>query len=255
MFVRRVADHLKAQNWTAIALELLIVVVGVFIGTQVSNWNQERIEKRETEKLLVELKPALRSFTDFYEAAKVYYATARNYSDRALAGWRRDPRVTDEEFVIGAYQASQIYTWGLNGESWASIFGSDQLRDIQDADIRSGLTNLMTISYDQIDAVVIDTQYREDVRRVIPEDIQDAIRERCGDKPGGRPLTVILPPSCDLNFPDGQFAMAAAALRAKPELVGELRWHRAAVAAFLGDYGTVDQQTRQLQRAIEKAAA
>ena len=52
MFLRRIIENLKTQNWTAIAIEFAIVIVGVFIGTQVSNWNQERIEKSETAQLL-----------------------------------------------------------------------------------------------------------------------------------------------------------------------------------------------------------
>ena len=44
MILRRIAEHLKAQNWTAVGLDLAIVIVGVFIGTQVSNWNLSRIE-------------------------------------------------------------------------------------------------------------------------------------------------------------------------------------------------------------------
>ena len=40
MLLRRVIEHVKSQNWTAIALDFVIVVVGVFIGIQVSNWNE-----------------------------------------------------------------------------------------------------------------------------------------------------------------------------------------------------------------------
>jgi hypothetical protein len=57
MILRRLTENLRAQNWTAIAIEFLIVVIGVFFGTQVANWNQGRIEKRETERMLVHLVP------------------------------------------------------------------------------------------------------------------------------------------------------------------------------------------------------
>jgi hypothetical protein len=36
MILRRVIEHVKAQNWTAMALDFLIVVTGVFIGIQVA---------------------------------------------------------------------------------------------------------------------------------------------------------------------------------------------------------------------------
>ena len=55
MFLRRLTANLRAQNWTAIAIEFLIVVLGVFIGTQVSNWNQERLATVETRRMLAQL--------------------------------------------------------------------------------------------------------------------------------------------------------------------------------------------------------
>ena len=42
MLLRRVMKHVKDQNWTTVALDFMIVVVGVFIGIQVSNWNDVR---------------------------------------------------------------------------------------------------------------------------------------------------------------------------------------------------------------------
>lgn len=59
MLLRRVIDHVRDQNWFAVALEFVIVVVGVFIGIQVSNWNDARaFRERETE-LLIELRREL----------------------------------------------------------------------------------------------------------------------------------------------------------------------------------------------------
>jgi hypothetical protein len=42
MILRRLTQHIKAQNWFAVGLDFLIVVVGVFMGLQVSNWNESR---------------------------------------------------------------------------------------------------------------------------------------------------------------------------------------------------------------------
>jgi len=254
MFLRRMIDHLKTQNWTAVGLDLAIVIVGVFIGMQVSNWNQARIERRETARLLLELRPALQNFSEFFDTAKPYYATTRAYSDAAFAGWRGDPSISDERFVIAAYQASQIYTFNVSGENWTAVFGGERLRDIDEVDVRRGLTALMTLNYGNIDQPALSTRYREQVRQVIPEDIQDAIRAQCGDKFIGRELRQLyLPPACDLVLPQSRFAAAAAELRAHPELVGELRWHRAAVATFLANVAFMDRQTRKLQQAIDQS--
>ena len=73
---------------------------------------------------------------DFFETARDYYATSRAYSETAFAGWRGDPKVGDEQFVIAAYQASQVYTFGATGANWASVFGGDRMRDIDSAAVR-----------------------------------------------------------------------------------------------------------------------
>jgi len=39
----RIKEHLANQNWTAVVLELLIVVVGVAIGFQITEWNRGRL--------------------------------------------------------------------------------------------------------------------------------------------------------------------------------------------------------------------
>ena len=53
MILRRVVEHVKAQNWTAIGIDLVIVVVGVFIGIQVANWN-EALAARAQQEVYIE---------------------------------------------------------------------------------------------------------------------------------------------------------------------------------------------------------
>lgn len=251
MIFKRAVAKLRAQDWTAITIELAIVIIGVFIGIQAANWNQARIERRATARLLNELKPALNNFVAYFDTAKPYYATTRKYSDVALAGWRNDLAVNDEQFVIAAYQASQIYSFGLNGDSWTTIFGSNRLPDIDDPDIRHSLAALMTLNYQSIEAQLT-TDYREQVRQVIPEDVQDAIRAECGDQRiSNHPLNVRLPERCHVELPNGRFASAASALRSHPKLIGELRWHRSTVASFVGDMAVVEVLTRDLLTRIE----
>lgn len=42
MILRRVIDHFRRQEWTAIFIDFIIVVFGVFAGLQVNNWNETR---------------------------------------------------------------------------------------------------------------------------------------------------------------------------------------------------------------------
>jgi|SRR6185369_17004792 hypothetical protein len=255
MILRRLTENLRAQNWTAITIEFVIVVIGVFVGTQVSNWNQERLEKVATSKMLDQLRPEIQNQFEFFNSARIYYRTTRPYAEQALAGWAGDPQISDNQFVIAAYQASQIYGIGINAQNWALTFGGNQMRDIDDQRLRKDLAVVLTADYEPVGFNAMATPYRQHVRQIIPDAIQDQIRSRCNDRNvsrEGAQYLVVLPPTCPLKLATTEAARAAAALRAHPELVNELNWHLAAVANYLTNVDGLESAFRDLEDSLEK---
>jgi len=55
MLLRRVTKHVKDQNWFAVGIDFCIVVIGVFIGLQVANWNEDRAERARGENIKTRL--------------------------------------------------------------------------------------------------------------------------------------------------------------------------------------------------------
>jgi uncharacterized membrane protein len=43
MILHRLTKSILEQNWLTVAVEIIIVVLGVFLGLQVNNWNEWRI--------------------------------------------------------------------------------------------------------------------------------------------------------------------------------------------------------------------
>ena len=252
MIFKRAIAKLQAQDWTAITIELVIVVVGVFLGIWVANRNQERERRQKTREMLVQLNPELRGLQDLSASARNYYAVTGRYADTAFAGWDRDARVTDEQFVIAAYQASQIYGFNNNGASWALIFGANELRNIEDLRVREPLTRLMTFDYSTLNFPAVASRYRDEVRQVIPDDIQQEIRATCGDKffPDRRRFSLTVP--CPVHLPAAEAASAAADLRARPELPRLLRLHRATIATYNTNLDLFDGQVGLLVDRISK---
>jgi hypothetical protein len=203
MILQRILNALRARDWAAIGIELSIVVVGVFIGTLVANWNEKRLEKVKTERLLTQIQPELHEFMEFFDSAREYYSVTRSYADVALGGWAGQS-VPDDQFVIAVYQASQVYGLPNNGENWALIFGAQQLNNIDDLGIRRGLSRVMTANYDDLHFRSVATPYREHVRQVIPIELQEAIRRACGDRTNpGKLAFLSLPRTCDLRLSVG----------------------------------------------------
>ena len=46
MILQRLSRAIREQNWFAVFLDFLIVVVGVVIGFQVTAWNEARVEQQ-----------------------------------------------------------------------------------------------------------------------------------------------------------------------------------------------------------------
>ena len=147
MIFKRTVAKLRAQDWLAIVIEIGIVIIGVFVGNQVSTWNDDRVERRENVQILRNLMPEAAAMIDNFGSIERYYSITRRYADTAFSGWRGNPAVSDRQFVIAAYQASQSTLTGINGDTWSQIFGSDRLRSLEDRELREQLSVLMTTDY------------------------------------------------------------------------------------------------------------
>jgi len=250
MIFKRAVAKLRAQDWTAVTIELAIVVLGVFLGMWVANRNQDRQAADQVRQTLIQLTPELQQLEEFSASARRYYARTGKYAGVAFAGWSGDPAVDDDAFIIAAYQASQIYGFNNNGASWALVFGAGELRNIADPAIRQSLTRLMTFDYSTINIGAVQTRYRDKVREIIPDGMQQQIRDACGDKldPGQR--TVSLSATCPLKFDPKLAAEVAAALHRHRELAGLLRQHRSVVSAYLTNLDLFDAQERILAQRI-----
>ena len=85
MLLRRVIAHVRRQEWTAIGIDLVIVVVGVFIGIQVSNWNEDRATARASRGLSPSASRSdLREEAWGYEMQVGYYGDVAAHGRRAL---------------------------------------------------------------------------------------------------------------------------------------------------------------------------
>ena len=63
----RIMERARQLQWPAVATELVIVILGVFIGTQVSNWNVEREARQRGAMFGERLKADLREEAWYYQ--------------------------------------------------------------------------------------------------------------------------------------------------------------------------------------------
>ena len=136
--------------------------------------------------------------------------------------------------------------------SWALVFGANELHNIDDQKIGEPLTRLMTFEYSFLNYTAVATRYRDEVREVIPDDIQQQIRATCGDKFKADRRKFELTDPCPLHLPPDEAASVAASLRKYKELPRLLRLHRSTVAAYNGNLDLFDGQVRLLVDRISR---
>lgn len=61
MLLRRITKHVKDQNWFAVALDFFIVVVGILIAFQITNWSEARSDNSRIERRLTSVVDDLRA--------------------------------------------------------------------------------------------------------------------------------------------------------------------------------------------------
>lgn len=250
MIFKRAVARLRAQDWMAIAVELAIVVVGVFVGSWVNDWSQARAEQRDAKVLVLRLRPQLQRLLAIEQGERDYYSITQRFAQTALAGWADDPRVADSDFVIAAYQASQVAGLSIDGSSLSVALGADAVHKIDDPALREAVIAVISYNFAALRADTLLDDYRKHVREVLPYPVQQRIRQSCGDRQNQDFL--ILPGTCTISFAPGEAASAAALLRSQPELPGQLAFHVAQTNAWLSNLSRLDVRVRSLLALIER---
>ena len=100
MLLRRYMEHLRDQNWTAVWLDLVVVVVGIFLGLQVTEWSHGRADRQQEKIHLERLEHALNTYVDQLEQAITLQSALLDNHARVLGLLKKDQWTeTEDQFV------------------------------------------------------------------------------------------------------------------------------------------------------------
>lgn len=99
MLLRRITKHVKEQNWFAVGIDFVIVVIGVFIGIQVANWNDGRAEVAEGARYIEQLSDEYVVIEETIEDQVDSYVEFSNAAQEALRLLTADIAPTSSELT------------------------------------------------------------------------------------------------------------------------------------------------------------
>jgi hypothetical protein len=184
MIPRRVAEHAKAQNWVAVALDLLIVVVGVFIGIEVANWNQARQDRQEERRyygqLLVDLRGDLELFSQAERRADNHDEAAQLVIDRL--GGKAPSQVSPGRMATALHYAGFIFIPYASRGTYNELVSTGNLRLLRNPELKTEIANYYaTFDVDrQWDVLLRDQQsdYWSETAGILPRSVvRAAVRD------------------------------------------------------------------------------
>lgn len=245
MILRRISEHVRTQNWTAIGIDFVIVVVGVFIGLQLGNWNEDR-ETRERAAVFSErLTEDLIYEAWAYEYLIDYNKDVRLSARAALDALSGAAPLTDEQFVVNAYRATQYKYHDRGRATYDELISMGEIGLIEDEGLRTTAITLFTTDlFEVIAQEGRAAPVRTIFRRTVPASVQAAALRQCGDRfvPNGDYEAIVgsLAYPCSLELPPGEIKRAADLLRADPDLIEALQIRFADVETAITDLETVN---------------
>jgi hypothetical protein len=240
MILRRVIDHVRRQEWTAIWIDLVIVVVGVFIGIQVANWNEDRLTRSKAAVFTARLKADLQQEAWRYQFLLAYYSDVRDATEAAADALSGKAPLSNEVFLVNAYRATQYKQGASTRSTYDELISTGNVGLIEDRKLLNLAVRAYTIA--TIDNMVregFESPYRAQFRMSIDNDTQRALGKRCGDRyilPGDyRDFDHVIDYPCTTGLPQATIDAAAEALRADPQTLRLLRLRVADIETRLAD--------------------
>lgn len=183
MILRRFARAFRRQDWVTVFVELVIVILGVWIGLQANNWNAEHARRATAsaarESLVANLQRDIREF----EARERYYNALYAHADVVLAAMN-DPEQLDEigawRFVESSFRLGQVWPFAQSGQVYRELEGKGDLDLLGGPDIRVAVAEY----YDSWGAefgitVNIQDPFRIRVRQLMPVALQNHLSKAC----------------------------------------------------------------------------
>ena len=141
MSLRNVTRRLREHDWLAAAIELVIVIVGILIALQVSNWNQDRLDRSRAQDYYRRIHADLATDSQRIATTRAYYAQVSAYQRAAIANGEDGTLVDGSHWrtLLAWYQASQILPFELEDTSFTEMRDAGDLGLIADEGLRRRL--------------------------------------------------------------------------------------------------------------------
>ena len=224
MILRRLSQSLKTQNWTAIWIEFILLVLGVFLGIQVSNWNAARADDARAQAYLDRIYGNLETDLVAIQRREVFWPQVIAYGKAAIHYAETGERVDGSVWktVLAFYQASQLWQWVPSDSTYQEMRSGGELGLIRDDKVRDALSQYYLETGTGVDYLFkLQPEYRKTVRGLTPSVVADQIWAKCWSQPATSEQYLL---DCGSPVTEAEAQAILDGYLKDPELLPELRF-------------------------------
>lgn len=142
MLFRRLVDDLRAQQWLAVAIDLLIVVVGVFIGIEAANWNERRQDRQEERSYYARIIADLETDLNALAAARRFADDNDKAAEFVLASLTDDAVAQRQpgRFAWALTYAGYLYFPLPSRTTYDELVSTGNLRQLRDPELKLAIS-------------------------------------------------------------------------------------------------------------------
>lgn len=245
MIFGRFVQRLKQQKWSAIAIELMIVVVGVFIGLQVDNWNESRREAQRGHEYVARIGSDLAEDIQSMDVRLEFWDRVIDHGQGAIRYAETGELVNGSAWktVLSFYQASQLYPYVPQDATYQEMRNAGDLGLIDDQSLRAALANYYVTGPGFQANILLELQpeYRKIVRGLTPAVVSSHVWAHCHKSYASNlQVQVLIDCASPVSEADAQAVLVA--YLANPQLLPELRFW---ITNLEVSQGLVEKQARR----------
>jgi hypothetical protein len=183
MKLRSYSQWIANRDWSSVAMDILIVVVGVIIALQVSNWNEERKDAARGADYLLRMQNELRADVVRLGTMATSWKAVNAEGRAALAHAEHGTLYHGSAWktLLAYYQASQIWPYRKDDTTFQELRASGEFGLIRDPVLRAKVSrhyaDIAGLAIAEVLGVA--PAYREQVRGMTPWAIQECVWANC----------------------------------------------------------------------------
>ena len=163
---------------TKLVGEFFLIVIGVLVALAVETALDSRQDDNLRDEYIARIKQDIESDKRAVKHRIDFFSDIQRFSDQVLV-WLDTDAPVDHDVLLASFYAAEVWPFVPNSSTYEDLLSTGNIRLLDDLDFRASLSNYHNKANTSRSGWSPSEQYREIIRGIIPNGVQNHIRQNC----------------------------------------------------------------------------